>query len=265
MNEAIDRLIAERQRLDAGLPGTVLVSIVGHLLVIGAAIALPALLPRGPLLRVADGFAVVLPRGGGGSPVARSEPAPAPAAKPAPVASTAPPPAPRVIKPPTDAPRPNALPLPDARRALKRPPEPAALGRSATSAAALRPPPVPSGTPGGRGTGGDTLGIGIGPPGPGVPDGTDSGGDWYLAGVQQKIWMVWNQQIKSGFALPIGVTFTIQANGTVTDVRVTQPSGTSLLDMAAQRAVLNAAPFGPLPREYGQNPRTIQALFRPAT
>jgi hypothetical protein len=34
--------------------------------------------------------------------------------------------------------------------------------------------------------------------------------------------------------------------------------------MAAQRAILNAAPFGPLPREYGQNPRTIQALFKPS-
>jgi TonB family protein len=96
-----------------------------------------------------------------------------------------------------------------------------------------------------------------------VPDGTDTGGDWYLAGVQQKIWILWNQQIKSGFNRPIGVTFTIEADGKVTDVRVTQPSGASLLDMAAQRAVLNAAPFGPLPREYGTNRKTIQALFRP--
>ena len=61
----------------------------------------------------------------------------------------------------------------------------------------------------------------------------------------------------------VGVTFTILPDGNVTAVRVTQPSGASLLDMAAQRAILNAAPFGPLPREYGQNPRTIQALFKP--
>jgi outer membrane biosynthesis protein TonB len=46
---------------------------------------------------------------------------------------------------------------------------------------------------------------------------------------------------------------------------LTQPSGAALLDMAAQRAVLNASPFGPLPREYGQNPRTIQAIFRPTS
>ena len=118
--------------------------------------------------------------------------------------------------------------------------------------------------PGGTGTGSATPGLEFGPPGPGVPDGTDSGGDWYLAGVQQKIWMLWNQQIKSGFTQPVGVTFTILPDGSVTGVRVTVPSGATLLDMAAQRAILNAAPFGPLPREYGQNPRTIQALFKPA-
>jgi TonB family protein len=60
------------------------------------------------------------------------------------------------------------------------------------------------------------------------------------------------------------VTFTILTDGSVTDVNVTQPSGVALLDMAAQRAILNAAPFGPLPREYGTNRRTIRALFRPA-
>jgi TonB family protein len=98
-----------------------------------------------------------------------------------------------------------------------------------------------------------------------VPTGTDSGGDWYLASVQQKIWMIWNQQVKTGFTQSVGVQFTIMPDGSVTDVRLTQPSGAALLDLAAQRAVQNAAPFAPLPREYGQNPRTIQALFKPTT
>jgi TonB family protein len=249
VNEAVDRVIAERQRLDRGLPATMLVSIGAHLAVAGLAFTLPLLFPRKPPLQVFEGgFAVVLPRGGGGFP-----PAAAPAAAPAP----AEPAAPKVVKPPVAAPPPRALPLPDSRRTAKRAPE---------------PPPVPSrqpatspGRPGGRGAGSATPGLEFGPPGPGVPDGTDSGGDWYLAGVQQKIWTLWNQQIRSGFTQPVGVTFTILPDGNVTGVRVTQPSGATLLDMAAQRAILNAAPFGPLPREYGQNPRTIQALFKPAS
>jgi TonB family protein len=264
LREAVDALIAEREHLDAGLPGTVLLSIVGHMLLVGAVVVLPALLPKEPPLRIADGFAVALPRGGGGSPTAAAPPAPAPVARQAPEAKEAPAPAPRVIKPPTEAARPNALPAPDSRRVARRTPEPAAPALKPTVGAATSAAPR-GGVPGGPGTALAIPGLEFGSPGPGVPDGTDTGGDWYLAGVQQKIWMNWNQQIKAGFSQPIKVSFTIQPNGSVTDVRVIEPSGASLLDMAAQRAVLNAAPFGPLPREYGHNPRTIQALFRPTS
>jgi len=252
VNEAVDRLIAERERMDAGLPATMLVSIVAHLALIAAAIAVPLLLPKQPPLQVTDVFAVVLPRGGGGSPT--EPPAAAPAPRPAPpvTAPPAPAPAPKIIKPPTkEVAHPNALPTLDSRRVARRP-EPVAAASTAAAGSA-------------NGTGSATPGLTFGPSGPGVPNGTDSGGDWYLAGVQQKIWTLWNQQIKTGFTQPIGVTFTILPDGSVTSVRVTQPSGATLLDMAAQRAVQNAAPFGPLPREYGQNPRTIQALFRPTS
>ena len=249
MNEAVDRVIVERGRLDAGLSSSFFVSITGHLVLVAVAVAAPLLMPREPLLRVADGFAVVLPRGGGGSPRATAPPAakpePKPAVEPEP-AETAPPPPPKVLKPPREqAPAPpDALPEPDSRRRAPR---------------ATPPPRATAST----GAGTATPGLEFGPPGPGVPDGTDTGGDWYMAGVQQKIWILWNQQIKSGFNHPIGVTFTILADGNVADVDVTQPSGASLLDMAAKRAVLNAAPFGPLPRQYGTNRKTIQAVFRP--
>jgi protein TonB len=240
VNEAIDRLIVERGRLDAGLSPSFLVSLTAHALLIGLAVAAPLFMPRQPLLQVTDGFAVVLPRGGGGprQPPAATQPKPEP--KPAEPAPTVAPP-PKVLKPPREQPRPDALPEPDSR--VRARPRPTAPRRTEAASA--------------------TPGIEFGPAGPGVPDGSDSGGDWYLAGVQQKIWMLWNQQIKSGFNRPIGVTFTILADGKVSDVRVTQPSGVSLLDMAAKRAILNASPFGPLPRQYGTNRKTIQALFRP--
>jgi TonB family protein len=261
VNEAIDRLIAERQRLDRGLPATVLVSLAAHFAVAGLAVALPRLLPREPPLRIMPGFAVVLPRGGGGSPTASAPPAAAPAPQPVPATPAAAPP--QVLKPPTAAPKPAALPLPDARRTAKRPLEPPPVP-GARAAASAKPAAPPGGVPGGRGTGSATPGLEFGPPGPGVPYGTDSGGDWYLAGVIQKIWMQWNQQIRAGYTQTAGVTFTILPDGSVTGVRVTQPSGVALFDMAAQRAILNASPFGPLPREYGQTSRTIQALFKPS-
>jgi TonB family protein len=110
-----------------------------------------------------------------------------------------------------------------------------------------------------------TPGLEFGPPGPGVPTGTDSSGDWYLAAVQQKIWMIWNQQIKAGMTQPVTVSFTIQADGTVTDIRVIQTSGALLLDLAAQRAIASASPFGPIPKDYGTDRITIEGIFKPSS
>jgi protein TonB len=247
VSDPIARLLSEREALERGMSGTLALSLGGHVALVAAAVVVPWLMPKQPPLRVADGFAVILPRGGGGTPAEPAPPAQAPAAKPEPVESAAPPP-PAVLKPPPKAePRPNALPLPNARAA--RPATPPPVRATQRGAAPSAGPASAGTTPAGRGTSSATPGLEFGPPGPGVPTGTDSGGDWYLAGVQQKIWMLWNQQLKAGYTQSVGVTFTIQPDGSVTGIRVTQSSGVSLLDLAAQRAVQNAAPFGPLPRE----------------
>jgi len=263
VSDPIARLLAEREALDRGLSSTLAASLGAHVALVAAAFVLPWLLPREPPLRVIDGFAVVLPRGGGGAPAAPAPPARPPEAKLQPAEKAAPPP-PAVLKPPPKAePRPNALPLPTAR--ASKPKEPPPVRATQRAAGPAQPAAVAGAAPGGRGTSSGTPGLEFAPPGPGVATGTDSGGDWYLAGVQQKIWSIWNQQLKAGYTQSVGVTFTIQPDGSVTAVRITQSSGVSLLDLAAQRAILNAAPFGPLPRENGQHPRTIEALFRPTT
>jgi TonB family protein len=148
----------------------------------------------------------------------------------------------------------------DSRKKAKTPPK--APPRAAPGRTADAKGQTAAGRPGPGNTSGNP-GLAIGPPGVGVPDGVDSGGDWYLAGVQQKIWTIWTQQVKGGFNEPIGVTFTILADGSVTDVQVTTPSQATLLNLAAQRAVLSAAPFGPLPKDYGTNRYTIRAIFKP--
>jgi protein TonB len=255
-------VLAERQRLDAGFPGSVMLSLVGHLLLVAGAVAAPFVFPTGPVLKVMDGFAVVLPRGGGGSSVPPAPPASVPQAK----ATEAPPaPAPpeltRVARPPKEEPR-QGLPELEAKKSRRKPENPVAARWPTTAAVST----TPSGSVrGATGTSSTTPGLEFAPPGVGVPDGTETGGDWYLAGVQQKIWMIWTQQIKSGFTQPVGVTFTILADGSIADLRVTQPSGATMIDFAAQRAVTSAAPFGPLPKDYGTNRKTIQALFKPTS
>jgi TonB family protein len=252
VNDAINRVLEEREHLDRGLPAAVILSVLVHLFLAGAGFAAVLIKPREPSLKVAPiGFVVELPPGGQGTPAAAPAPAPAPPAPPV----TAPPqtmaakpePPPKFIKPPKPEPR-HGLPEWDAPRVKSKP---------------ETPPPRPTHT--GTGSGSSTPGLEIAVPGAGVPGGMDPSGDFYLASVYRKIWMVWTQQIKPQFNQPIAVTFTILADGQVTDVRVVQPSGVTLLDLAAQRAILSAAPFNPLPKDYGTNRYTIQALFRPTT
>jgi len=264
VNEAVDRVLEAREAMDRGFPGGMLLSGAFHLLLVAGALGAAWLESRKPLIQVAPGFVVALPRGGGG-PV---EPEPAPAAAPPVTTQAAPapePPAPppKVIKPPKEEPR-KGLPPPDAKKLKPKPEKSAPPPRYAG-------PPAPERTPSkaaasGTGTSSATPGLGIiGPNVPGSPNGTDSVGDWYLAAVQQKIWLIWTRQVKTGFTQPITLSFTILADGTLEDgsVRPVQASGIQLLDNAALRAVYSAAPFGPLPKTYGTNRITIQALFQP--
>jgi len=266
MNEAVDHVIEQREAMDRGFSAGIVLSIGLHLLFAGAAFASAWFSAAPPIKIAVDGFAVPMPPGGGG-PV---EPEPAPAAAPPATTAAAPEPAPpapepppKVIKPPKEEPR-KGLPPPDAKKTKPK-------TEKATPPPRYGPPAPERGTAstgaaGGTGTNSATPGVGlVGPAGPGVPNGTDPFGDWYLAGVQRKIWLIWTRQIKQAFTQQIVVSFTITGDGSLEDgsVRIVQSSGVQLLDLAAQRAVFSGSPFGPLPKTYGTNRYTIQALFQP--
>lgn len=253
MNEAVDRVLLEREQLDRGFSQSLGVSAVVHGLILIAGLIAPLIFPAGPVLQVADGFTIALPPGGGGVPAPpKAEPAPA---APAPPVTTAPEPdvpAPdikKIVKPPKEEPR-KGLPELDAktkkRKDRERPMAQGNQSRTATTSATSQTP-----------------GIAFQPSGPGVPGGMDPNGDWYLAGVQRKIWMLWNQELRGAAHPPAIVQFTILADGSVSDVQVIQRSGNSTVDSAAQRAIYTAAPFAPLPKHYGTNAFTLKAVFKP--
>ena len=60
---------------------------------------------------------------------------------------------------------------------------------------------------------------------------------------------------------PAIVTFTIRRDGSVSNVRVAQGSGNFALDVSAQRAIADAAPFPPLPAGYPGNDVSIEFWF----
>ena len=111
--------------------------------------------------------------------------------------------------------------------------------------------PLYSGTPG--------TGIGIGN---GNPFGNRFGA--YADMLRRRISEKWrtneiDPRIKT--SPPAVVTFEILRNGTIRNVQLKERSGILPLDYSAQRAVQEAAPFEPLPREYERDSAVIELSF----
>jgi TonB family protein len=79
----------------------------------------------------------------------------------------------------------------------------------------------------------------------------------YIAGMVTKIHQNWNQ--RQSAAGTTTMKFTIQRDGTLTDVLVAQSSGNQMLDFLAQRALLAVRQLPPLPAEY-TNPTLVVNL-----
>lgn len=97
-----------------------------------------------------------------------------------------------------------------------------------------------------------------GPPGDAPQMGSVSidGGDFpfasYINRMRQKIATTWEVPPGTeGFERSAVVYFRIHRNGSVSDVSVEKSSTLPLFDRSCQRAVIEAAPMPPLPREYG--------------
>ena len=102
-------------------------------------------------------------------------------------------------------------------------------------------------------------GIGVGD---GTPFGTRFGA--YTRLIQDRVAQKWRtDQVDAHIRRlpPAIVTFEIQRNGQVRNVRINQSSGNVALDYSAQRAVMEAAPFEPLPATFSGSSATIEFWF----
>jgi len=91
--------------------------------------------------------------------------------------------------------------------------------------------------------------------------GTRFGG--YADLVAQRVTEKWQTNGLAGQSAPIViVTFEILRDGSVRNVKVAQRSGNSTLDYSALRAVMDAAPFPPLPAEYDRNSANVELDFQ---
>ena len=57
------------------------------------------------------------------------------------------------------------------------------------------------------------------------------------------------------------VSFTLARDGTISDVKIDQPSGIPSLDNSAQRAILRSNPLQPLPAQYRGSSIAVSFYF----
>jgi protein TonB len=86
----------------------------------------------------------------------------------------------------------------------------------------------------------------------------------YTLKLKNKIEYIWRYPqaaAERGIQGDLLLTFTIQRNGYVSEVRVVSTSGYEILDLEAVRAIKEASPFAPLPDSWNEDHITITGHF----
>ena len=95
-----------------------------------------------------------------------------------------------------------------------------------------------------------------------TPFGTQFG--WYANLLRDRIGGAWQAAgLGAGAAAPVVVQFTMRRDGSLAPglPRIVQTSGDANVDRSAQRAIMDAAPFQPLPPGLGKDQVTIELSF----
>jgi protein TonB len=81
--------------------------------------------------------------------------------------------------------------------------------------------------------------------------------------MRDRIASKWNRADVSASPSQVSsVTFTIARNGSVSNVKLSRPSGSLLLDASAQRAVLDSSPLPPLTAPCDKSDATVELRFQ---
>jgi TonB family protein len=104
-------------------------------------------------------------------------------------------------------------------------------------------------------------GLGLGGAGGGSPFDGDFQYNYYASQMFTKINQHWQRTPVQGKNVHTIIQFTIQRDGTVTDVEVEHSSGVRLLDRNAMRAVMLASPLPPLPNSFPRDQQRVHLQF----
>ena len=91
---------------------------------------------------------------------------------------------------------------------------------------------------------------------------------WYIQAVKDRIYGNWQQWTidasgRNSRTIHCSVTFTINRDGSLRDIHISESSGNSTYDNSAYRAVLSSNPLGKLPPDYSGGYVTATLDFNP--
>lgn len=292
MSAAVDRILSERARLAAGRPAaSILLATLLHAGIVGIALLLPRLTPPPPPLEFMPVQIVPAQALGVRRPASRPRaeaPAPEPARE-----EPAPEPAAPEPEPAEPEPKPADVPAfperaPDKKPEKKPETKPAVTSGETGKKPAADTPKKPTAEPGPSSRGGGTGDNPAGTAAQGTPDGEagrrggPGGNPLGTAAFGSELAGLDNPDFTYGYYIdqllslidanwvrpPLGsgvraiISFRIERDGSLTDLRVAESSGYNSFDLAALRAVQNAAPFPPLPRAYRHGSLGVNLIVR---
>ncbi|MBQ4493541.1 MAG: energy transducer TonB [Elusimicrobiaceae bacterium] len=86
---------------------------------------------------------------------------------------------------------------------------------------------------------------------------------WYITQVRNNLWTAWQKLMpKKTLGLSVLVSFNIDKNGAVYGVQIDKSSKNDDFDYKGKVAVLNSAPYPPLPQDYGKEILTVSVEFK---
>ncbi|MGB9456206.1 MAG: TonB family protein [Bryobacteraceae bacterium] len=84
---------------------------------------------------------------------------------------------------------------------------------------------------------------------------------WYAKLIVDQVGRAWRTSDLRNVTQTAAVTFVLNRDGSVSHVRITEPSGNATLDFSAQRAIWDASPFPPLPPQYPRRDAEVELRF----
>ena len=258
MEAVVSDILQSRKREPEGLRKTAVISLAVHATAVAIILILPSVMPRVAqppriMMSISLGGAPGPKAGGmqtiGGKPIQAAKPS----ADPQIAKSTL----------PSVAPTPPKMALPDPKQKPRTPPKPTAASKDPKGTAVGRGFETQAGTAkvetgakgqgfglstgGARGDGGVTLGV----EGFCCPE--------YVLDMRDRITKNWNEnQRASGLVI---MSYIIQRNGQITDIEVATSSGNPVLDLAAQRALINTRMLAPLPSAFSGQRLPVRLRF----